>query len=145
VGDRNEKGTGPVRIAVTSTGQTVQSNVDQRFGRAAFFIIGDTETMDFSTFMNDRIAAEDEAGIGAAKAIAGAGVQSVLTGDCGPNAERILRDAGVRLYTSVTGTVQEAIELFRDNKLTEAGGPSVPTHFGEKGKSRAGMSNGTNA
>ena len=100
--------------------------------------------MDFSTFGNDRVAAEEEAGIGAARAVAGAGVQSVFTGNCGPNAERILRDAGVKLYTGVTGTVLEAIEFYRNGKLAEAQGPSVPGHFGDENRSRTGMSNGTN-
>ena len=98
-----------MRIAIASTGKTLESKVDRRFGRAAYFIIVDTETMDFSTFENDRIAAKEEAGIGAARAVAGAGVRSVLAGNCGTKAERILRDAGVRLYTGIKGTVLEAI------------------------------------
>lgn len=133
-----------MRIAIASTGKTLESKVDQRFGRAAYFVVVDTETMDFSTFRNDRVAAEGEAGIGAAKAAAGAGVQSVLTGNCGTKAERILRDDGVRLYSGVTGTVLEAIELFKSGKLTEAKDPNVHSHFGTKNKSKAGTSNGTN-
>ena len=133
-----------MRIAIASTGKTLESEVDRHFGRAAYFTIIDTETMDFSTFRNDRVAAEEEAGIGAAEAVAGAGVQSVLTGNCGAKAERILRDDGVRLYTGVTGTVLEAIELFQRGKLTESKCPSVQSHFGTENKSKAGTSNGTN-
>ena len=132
-----------MRIAIASTGRTLDSEVDRRFGRAAYFVIIDTETMDFSTFRNDRIAAEEEAGVGAAKAVAGAGVQSVLTGNCGANAERILRNVGVRLYSGVKGTVLEATELFQSGKLIEVRGPSVPSHFGTDHEAEAGMSNGT--
>ena len=131
-----------MRIAIASTGKTLESKVDRRFGRAAYFIIVDTETMDFSSFGNDRIAAEEKAGIGAAKAVAGAGVPSVLTGNCGTHAEQILRDTGVRLYTGVAGTVSEAIELYRSGRLTEAKGPSVPSHSGTENESKARMSNG---
>ena len=134
-----------MRIAIASTGKTLESEIDQRFGRATYFIVIDTETMDFSTFGNDRIAAEEKAGIGAAKAVAGAGVQSVLTGNCGAHAERVLRNAGVRLYSGVKGAVLEAIEPFQSGKLTEAKGPSVPSHSGTENKSKAGMSNGTNS
>ena len=133
-----------MRIAIASTGKTLESKVDQRFGRAAYFIIVDTETMDFSTFENDRIAAKEEAGIGAAKAVAGAGGQSVLTGNCGKKAERILRDAGVKLYAGVTGTVLEAIELFQRGKLTEAKDPNVHSHFSTDNEAKAGIGNGTN-
>ena len=133
-----------MRIAIASTGKALESEVDPRFGRAAYFVVVDTETMDFSAFRNDRVAAEAEAGVGAAKAVTGAGVQSVLTGNCGTKAERILRDAGVRLYTGVTGTVLEAIELFQRGKLTESKGPSVQSHFGTENEAKAGTSNGTN-
>ena len=132
-----------MRIAVASTGETLDSEVDRRFGRAAYFLIFDTETMAFSAFKNDRDSAEEKAGIGAARAVTGAGVQSVLTGNCGAKAAQILRDAGVRLYTGITGTVSEAIELYQDSRLAEAKGPSVPSRFGEQEKSRAGMNDGT--
>jgi len=38
--------------------------------------------------------------------------------------------AGIKLYTGVQGTVAEAIELFKDGKLSEANGPNVQSHFG---------------
>jgi len=132
-----------VRIAIASTGKTLESEVDQRFGRAAYFVIVDTETMNFSTFANDRVAAEAEAGVGAARAVAGAGVRGVLTGNCGPNAERILRAAGVRLYSPVAGTVLEAIELFQSGRLIEAEGPNVGSHFGSDDEVKADRSNGS--
>jgi len=54
----------------------------------------------------------------------------VLTGNCGPNAERTLSAAGIKLYTGVRGTVTEAVELFKSGKLTQADGPNVQPHFG---------------
>ena len=119
-----------MKIAVTSTGKTLDSEVDQRFGRAAYFAIVDTETKDFSAIENDNVAAAGGAGISSAKAVIDAGAQVVLTGNCGPNAERALSAAGVRLYTGATGTVSEAVKLFQDGKLPEADGPNVRSHFG---------------
>jgi predicted Fe-Mo cluster-binding NifX family protein len=119
-----------MKIAVTSTGKTLDSQVDQRLGRAAYFIIIDTETMDFKTFENDNVSAASGAGISSAKAITGTGAQAVLTGNCGPNAQRTLSAGGVKLYTGMTGTVSKAVELFKSGKLTEAEGPNVQSHFG---------------
>jgi len=119
-----------MKIAVTSTGKTVDSQVDPRFGRAAYFIIVDTETMDFSAIENNNVAAAGGAGISSAKAVIDAGAGTVLTGNCGPNAQRTLGAAGVKLYTGVTGTVSEAVQLFKSNKLAEAAGPNVQSHFG---------------
>ena len=62
-----------------------------------------------------------------------AGAKAVLTGNCGPNAERTLSAAGVKLYTAVTGTVEEAVKLFKSGKLSEASGPNVKPHFGMDG------------
>jgi len=132
-----------MRIAVASMGNTLNSEIDRRFGRAAWFIIFDIETMTFSAFKNDRAAIEEEAGISAARAVTGAGVQSVVTGNCGAKAAKILSDADVRLYTGVTGTVSEAIELYQNGRLTEAKGPNVPSHFGREDTSKTGTKNGT--
>ncbi len=119
-----------MKIAITSTGKTLDSQVDPRFGRAACFIIIDTETTDFSVIENESAAASGGAGISSAKAVIDAGAQAVLTGNCGPNAERTLTAAGVKLYTGVTGTVAEAIEHFKNGRLTMASGPNVEPHSG---------------
>ena len=119
-----------MKIAVTSTGKTVDSQVDPRFGRAAYFTIIDTETMDFSVIENSNAAAAGGAGISSAKVVIDAGAGAVLTGNCGPNAERTLSAAGVKLYTGTAGTVSEAVQLFKSGKLTEAAGPNVQSHFG---------------
>lgn len=118
-----------MKIAVTSTGKNLESKVDPRFGRAAFFLIGDTETMDFAAIANVN-AAGGAAGVGSAGLVIDRGAEAVLTGHCGPNAERTLSAAGVKLYTGVTGTVAEAVELFRSGGLTAVEGPSVKSHFG---------------
>ena len=49
-----------MKIAITSRGETLNSEVDPRFGRAACFIIIDTETMDFSVIENSNVAAAAE-------------------------------------------------------------------------------------
>ena len=119
-----------MKIAITSTGKMLDSEVDQRFGRAAYFIIVETETMDFKVIDNESVTAAGGAGINSAKAVIDAGAQAVLTGNCGPNATRTLSASGVKLYTAVTGTVAEAIDLFKSGKLTESVGANVKPHFG---------------
>jgi predicted Fe-Mo cluster-binding NifX family protein len=120
-----------MKIAVTSTGKTLDSQVDPRFGRTAFFVIVDTETMDFTVIENENIAAGGGAGISSAKTVIDTGTQAVLTGNCGPNAERTLNAAGIKIYTGVSGKVSEAVELFKTGKLTKATEPNVQTHFGK--------------
>ena len=119
-----------MKIAITSTGKTLDSQVDPRFGRAACFVIIDTETMDFSVIENGNVAAAGGAGISSAKAVIDTGAEAVLTGNCGPNAERTLSAGEIKVYTGVSGTVSEAIEFFKTGKLNEADGSNVQSHFG---------------
>ena len=119
-----------MKIAVTSIGKTLDSQVDPRFGRAACFIIIDTKTMDFSVIENENVAAAGGAGISSAKAVIDTGVEAVLTGNCGPNAERTLSAGKIKLYTGVSGTISEVVELFKTGKLNKANGPNVKSHFG---------------
>ena len=117
-----------MRIAVTSTGQGLDSEMDPRFGRAAFFLIGDTEMMEFVAVENENTAG-GAAGIGSAKCVIDEGVEALLTGNCGPNAQRTLSAAGVKLYTRVTGKVAQAVELLKSGKLTAVEEPNVQSHF----------------
>ncbi len=119
-----------MKIAVTSINNTLDSKVDPRFGRAANFIVVDTETMEFECISNEAVSAAGGAGVSAAKTVTDSGAKAVLTGNCGPNAARTLAAAGVKLYAGASGTVRDAIEAFKNGQLTENTGPTVESHFG---------------
>lgn len=117
-----------MKVAVTAQGRTLDSPIDQRFGRAAGLLLVDTETLAFDVLEN--ASGAGGAGINAAKTVIDAGAEAVLTGNCGPNAERTLRAAGVKLFTGISGTISEAVEQFKAGKLAEAQGPNVGPHAG---------------
>ncbi len=119
-----------MKIAITASGPTLDSPVDQRFGRAASFILFDTATRDHTTL--DNVQALDSAqgaGIQAAEAVTRAGAESLITGHCGPKAFRVLSDAGVRVCTGAGGSVAEAIAAFESGKLTQAKSADVEGHW----------------
>ena len=119
-----------MKIAITSLGPGLDSQVDPRFGRAACFVLVDPETLELASIENAGAAAGGGAGVNAAKIVIDAGAEAVLTGNCGPNAERALRAAGVKLFTGVTGTVADAVEQYKAGKLVQASGPNVQPHAG---------------
>lgn len=108
-----------MRVAVSSRGSTLESQVDPRFGRCPYFIIVDTEFMRYEAFENSSMASPSGAGIGAARLVASHGVEAVITGNIGPNALQVLSAAGIRVYTRAMGTVRGAIEAFKSGRLRE--------------------------
>jgi len=120
-----------MKIVVTSTGGTLEAQVDSRLGRAAMFILYDTETKEFSVVDNSTsVAAAHGAGVTAGQTIADAGAEAVVTGNAGPRAYQVLSAAGIKVYTGASGTVADAIKQFEEGTLQEAGGANVSGHFG---------------
>ncbi len=130
-----------MKIAISAMGQSLDSQVDPRFGRCQNFIILDMDTMEFEAVSNESAAAAGGAGIAAAQMIAGKGVEAVVTGNCGPNAFGVLNSAGIKVMTGASGTVQEAAENFKAGKLQESSQPSAGAHSGM----RRGGGRGSNA
>lgn len=122
-----------MKICITSQGNTLDSQVDPRFGRCAYFILVDTETMKFESIDNAQVQAAGGAGVQSGQLMAEKEVKAVLTGNAGPNAYQTLRAAGIEVITGVSGTVQEVIEKYKEGNLTAAEGPNVESHFGIKG------------
>ncbi|NLZ63696.1 MAG: dinitrogenase iron-molybdenum cofactor biosynthesis protein [Lentisphaerae bacterium] len=119
-----------MKIAITTSGNSLDSALDQRFGRAASFLIYDQEQQSFTVIDNKQnLSAAQGAGIQAAETIAGQGVEVLLTGHCGPKAFRVLQAAGIKVYNTAAKTVQEALDLFRQNKLKEAETADVEGHW----------------
>jgi predicted Fe-Mo cluster-binding NifX family protein len=119
-----------MKIVVTSSGETLDSPVDPRFGRAAKFIVYDTDSKEFEVVDNaQNINLPQGAGIQAAGTVSRLGAQGLVTGHCGPKAYRTLAAAGVKVYLGAQGTVAEAIESFEQGRLESAGGPDVQGHW----------------
>lgn len=120
-----------MKIAVTSLGETMDSPVDQRFGRARYFIVSDSETGKWTVHANTQnLTALQGAGVQAGQAVANLGVEVVLTGHCGPKAFATLAAGGIGVYSGAQGTVQEAITDYDAGKLSKAGGADVSAHAG---------------
>lgn len=119
-----------MKIAITSTGKDLDAQIDPRFGRCQYFIIVDTDTMEYEALENEQAEARGGAGIQAGQFMAERGVKAVLTGNCGPNAFQALSAAGIEIFTGVSGTAREVIERFTKGEFTSTKTANVPSHFG---------------
>ncbi len=120
-----------MKICVTSQGEGLDAAVDPRFGRAAKFVIVDSETMEANTVDNGQnLQAMQGAGIQAAQNVAAAGAKTVLTGHCGPKAFHALKAAGIEVCLGASGTVRQAVEDFKSGKIKKGSGPDKEGHWG---------------
>jgi len=131
-----------VKIAISTTGPSLDTEVDPRFGRCQYFIVVDPETMQFEAVENSSAMASGGAGISAAQMIAGKKVQAVMTGNCGPNAYQVLSAAGIQVITGVSGKVKDAVQGYKEGKFQASAQPNVPDHFGMGGAMGGGMGRG---
>jgi len=97
------------KIGVTAKGENLEAEVDPNFGRAAYFLIVDPKTFEFTSYANPHSQAGHGAGIQSAQFVAGQSVSSVLTGQVGPNAHQVLKSAGIRIFAVPGGRVREAV------------------------------------
>ena len=129
-----------MKIAVSSSGKDLDSQVDPRFGRCAYFVIMETDDMGFEAFNNENIALGGGAGIQSAQFVASKGAKAVITGNVGPNAVQTLSAAGVEVFVGQSGTVREAIERYTKGEINSTSTPNVADHYGMGGG--AGMGRG---
>ena len=119
-----------MKIAVTSTGPTLDDMMEARFGRCAYFLIVDLDTMEFEALENPNIALGGGAGIQSAQLMADKGVSTVLTGNCGPNAFQTFGAANIQVITGVSGQVRQAVEQYKSGALSSTTTPNVQSQFG---------------
>jgi predicted Fe-Mo cluster-binding NifX family protein len=119
-----------MRIAVTAAGPQLSSNLDSRFGRAAYFILVDPHTMTFEVVENrQNLDLPQGAGIQAGKTIVDHHADALVTGNCGPKAFKVLERAGVKILVGASGTVADAVAQFKRNQLTPVDAPNVEGHW----------------
>lgn len=119
-----------MKIAVSSQGNDLSSQVDPRFGRAAYFIIYNTEDDSFEAVSNEiNLNAAQGAGVQSAQIVANRKVDWVISGNMGPKAFTTLKSAGIKIASWSGGTVEEAVKLLKDDKLKEIDGANVQGHW----------------
>ena len=118
------------KLAVTSTGEDLNSEIDPRFGRAQYFIIVSPETMEYKIIENrQNLELPHGAGIQAGKTIVESGAEVLITGFCGPKAFKVLESAGIQVITGAEGRIMDVISDYKSGKFAKAEGPNVEGHW----------------
>jgi predicted Fe-Mo cluster-binding NifX family protein len=105
-----------MRIAISSTGKDLTSNVSSVFGRADYFIIIDTEAKTVVDILDNSEAKNSSKGAGiiAASFVAELSVDMIFSGKVGPTAAKVLEKSLILTVSNVSGPVCEVIdEIYR--------------------------------
>jgi predicted Fe-Mo cluster-binding NifX family protein len=114
-----------MKIVITTTSPTLDSEVDPRFGRGAYLLIIDTATLDWQAYPNPGVTASGGAGIQAAQFVTGQKAEAVISGDFGPHASEALDAAGLPMYVfGNCRTAREVVAQFKAGQLRQVGTPT---------------------
>jgi predicted Fe-Mo cluster-binding NifX family protein len=128
-----------MKIAVSSTGQTLESAVEPRFGRCPFFLIVDPDTLEFKVLSNAGAEQRGGAGIQSAQLIIENGASVVLTGNCGPNAQKVFEKVGIQVVIDVIGSVSQAVQQFSSGLLKPSSSDQKsPLSYSKSGRGMGG-------
>jgi predicted Fe-Mo cluster-binding NifX family protein len=120
-----------MKVAISARGKTLDSLIDERFGRARFIVLVETDGESLLAAVDNvqNLNASQGAGIQAAQTVSRQGAKAVVTGHCGPKAFQALSAAGIAVYTGASGTVQQAVAAFASGQLKPAEAPDVAGHW----------------
>ena len=119
-----------MKLAITSTGNTLSADMDPRFGRAAYFLIVDSDTLEFEVVENTQnLNLPQGAGIQAGKTIINQHASVLITGNCGPKAFQVLSQAGVDIKIGASGSIDSVIQAFKRGELQSASDANVEGHW----------------
>jgi len=131
-----------MKVVVSSTGPTLDSAVDPRFGRCDFFVFVDTESMKVDSVENAAKESAGGAGIKAAQQVGALGAEAVITGNIGPNAFDVLTAAKIKIFTGASGTVRESVGMFKEGRLKSPPEATGKPMSGAGGAGGGGMGGG---
>lgn len=120
-----------MKVAITASGEDLNSPVDRVFGRARYFVITDPEKTNVNVLENSQnVNAAQGAGIQAARQMADQSVNVILTGNVGPNAFKALDAASIKVFQFESDilTVHDALNAWKKGRLQEVKAPIAKGH-----------------
>jgi len=119
-------------IAVSSYENNINSQVDPRFGRAAYFMIFDENNNLVDTIDNTASGAMAQgAGINSATMIAKKGVNVLITGSVGPKALAVLEKAGIKIIEGMSDmNIIDALNNYKNKNISQISSQVQATQIG---------------
>lgn len=106
-----------MKIAISSTGNSLESNLDTRFGRCSYFVVYDTETRAIEFIPNPNKDNIEGAGPASVQLVASRGVKKVISGEFGVKVKSLFDSLHIQLIVVPDSTkkINEIIDLLNIN------------------------------
>ena len=109
-----------MKILFSSTGKTLEDNVDERFGRAPGFVLYDDANDQVNWYSNqENVNADHGAGVNASQLAINTKASVLITGKIGPKAHDILKKAKIKVYLAGNISLNQAYKDYKNNILKQ--------------------------
>jgi len=120
-----------MKIILSTVTTDLDSAIDPRFGRGAYLMVVDTDTLQVEAHANPGMNAQGGAGVQAAQLTADQQAKAVISGDFGPNAFDALKAACISMYLyGDCCTARQAVEHYMAGQLQCVTAPTQSGHHG---------------
>lgn len=107
-----------MKIMIPVDENSTESKICISFGRAPYFLINDTDSNESKYIENTAADSQGGAGIKAAQIIVDNEAEILITPRCGQNAADVLNAANIKIFKSISDSVQDNINNFLSGKLS---------------------------
>jgi predicted Fe-Mo cluster-binding NifX family protein len=126
-----------MKIAFPSCSNSLDGSLEPLFGKTPSFLVLDTETNQLSILSNSKDPESPKGkGIVSAQILIKSKTDILLCQHCGPQAFKILRSGGVKVFLGQADTAREIYEHYQNGLLAELLDPDVPAHYGSGSQCR---------
>ena len=109
-----------MKLAISATGDSLNANVDRRFGRCPWFLFTDTESLQCEAVENKNADVASGAGTACAQLVLEKEVYAVISGQVGPNAYEVLKQGGIKIFIVPQDiSVKKAVDKCKNNELKQ--------------------------
>ncbi len=105
-------------VAISADANSLEGRVHSQFGRCAWFLLVDPDSLECRAVQNPYRDAPVGAGSGCGQLLLQEGIEAVIAGQVGPTAHDVLTKAGIGIFLAPQNLpVKDAIERYRNNLL----------------------------
>jgi predicted Fe-Mo cluster-binding NifX family protein len=108
-----------MKIFISAQSKTKDTLMDPRFGRCQVFQVYDTNTNEFIAIDNPGYTSGGGAGIQASNFLIDQKADVLITGHLGPNAQDVLKNSNIKVYTANPKNINDILKDYMENKLAQ--------------------------